>query len=190
MSTRSDRARRRAIKLRNQRIAFVTILVLLLTGGGYLAYSSFFAPDAQATPAAAGVTPPAGAASSAPAASSGMPDLSSLTTAGGGLDYRDEVVGTGEEAVPGKTATVHYTGWLRSNGQKFDSSLDRGQPFDFQLGAGQVIQGWEKGVAGMKVGGKRILVIPPELGYGASGAGGVIPPNAVLVFEIELLGVK
>jgi len=176
MSTRSDRARRRAVKLRNQRIAFVTILVLLLAGGGYLAYAGFLSPAAQSTPEAG----PAG----------GMPDLSNLTTAGGGLDYRDEVVGAGEEAVPGKTVSVHYTGWLRSNGQKFDSSVDRGQPFEFQLGAGQVIQGWEKGVAGMRVGGKRILVIPPELGYGASGAGGVIPPNAALVFQVELLGVK
>ena len=104
------------------------------------------------------------------------------------LKIEDEKVGDGVEAVGGKTVAVHYTGWL-TNGTKFDSSVDRGQPFEFRLGAGQVIQGWDKGVAGMKVGGKRKLTIPPEMGYGARGAGGVIPPNATLVFDVELLGV-
>ena len=106
-----------------------------------------------------------------------------------GLQIEDQVVGTGAEAVKGKTVSVHYTGWL-TNGTKFDSSKDRNRPFDFGLGKGQVIQGWDDGVAGMKVGGKRKLTIPPELGYGKAGAGGVIPPNATLVFEVELLGVK
>ncbi|MEW5994606.1 MAG: FKBP-type peptidyl-prolyl cis-trans isomerase [Candidatus Zixiibacteriota bacterium] len=104
----------------------------------------------------------------------------------------DHVTGSGEEAVAGMTVEVHYTGFLWENGQrgaKFDSSHDRGVPFRFTLGAGQVIQGWDEGVAGMKVGGKRELVIPPELGYGARGAGGVIPPNATLDFEVELLSV-
>ncbi len=105
------------------------------------------------------------------------------------LKTEDLKVGTGAEAAAGKTVTVHYTGWL-TNGTKFDSSLDRGQPFKFRLGAGQVIRGWDQGVAGMKVGGKRKLTIPPELGYGARGAGGVIPPNATLVFEVELLDVQ
>ena len=106
-----------------------------------------------------------------------------------GLKYTDDVVGTGTEALAGKTVSVHYTGWL-TDGTKFDSSKDRGQPFSFPLGAGRVIKGWDEGVAGMKVGGKRTLVIPPELGYGARGAPGAIPPNATLKFEVELLDVK
>src|SRR5436853_7531504 len=105
------------------------------------------------------------------------------------LQIEDQVVGTGTEAVKGRTVSVHYTGWL-TNGKKFDSSVDRGQPFEFSLGAGQVIKGWDEGVAGMKVGGKRQLRIPPELGYGNRGAGGVIPPGATLVFDVELLEVK
>ena len=106
-----------------------------------------------------------------------------------GLQYWDIKVGTGPTAEKGQTVKVHYTGWL-TNGQKFDSSVDRGQPFVFHLGAGQVIKGWDEGVAGMKVGGKRQLRIPPDLGYGARGAGGVIPPNATLIFDVELLGVQ
>jgi FKBP-type peptidyl-prolyl cis-trans isomerase len=105
------------------------------------------------------------------------------------LKIEDLQVGTGDEAQKGKTVSVHYTGWLE-NGTKFDSSHDRRQPFSFPLGAGHVIRGWDEGVAGMKVGGKRKLTIPPDLGYGARGAGGVIPPNATLIFEVELLGVK
>jgi FKBP-type peptidyl-prolyl cis-trans isomerase FkpA len=106
-----------------------------------------------------------------------------------GLKYTDDQVGTGAVATPGKTAVVHYTGWLL-DGTKFDSSRDRNQPFSFPLGAGQVIKGWDEGVAGMKVGGKRTLIVPPALGYGARGAGGVIPPNATLKFEVELLDVR
>jgi FKBP-type peptidyl-prolyl cis-trans isomerase FkpA len=106
-----------------------------------------------------------------------------------GLKYTDDKVGTGAEAQAGKTVTVHYTGWLL-DGTKFDSSRDRNQPFLFPLGGGQVIKGWDEGVAGMKIGGKRTLIIPPELGYGARGAGGVIPPNSTLKFEVELLDVK
>jgi FKBP-type peptidyl-prolyl cis-trans isomerase FkpA len=105
------------------------------------------------------------------------------------LEKTDEVVGTGAEATVGKTVSVNYVGTL-TNGTKFDSSYDRNQPFEFKLGSGQVIQGWDEGVAGMKVGGKRKLVIPPDLGYGAQGAGSTIPPNSTLVFEIELLDVK
>jgi FKBP-type peptidyl-prolyl cis-trans isomerase FkpA len=105
------------------------------------------------------------------------------------LQIEELHVGDGTEAKAGQLVTVHYTGWL-TNGTKFDSSLDRRQPFSFPLGAGQVIQGWDQGVAGMRVGGKRKLTIPPHLGYGERGAGGVIPPAATLVFEVELLGVK
>lgn len=103
-----------------------------------------------------------------------------------GLKYEDLQAGEGDVAEAGCKVSVHYTGWL-TDGSKFDSSLDRNQPFQFNLGAGQVIKGWDEGVAGMQVGGKRKLTIPPQLGYGAAGAGGVIPGNAVLVFEVELL---
>jgi len=106
-----------------------------------------------------------------------------------GLQYWDIKVGTGAEAKQGSHVTVHYTGWLTS-GKKFDSSVDAGKPFEFTIGRGDVIKGWEEGVAGMKVGGKRQLRIPPELGYGASGYPGVIPANATLIFDIQLLGVK
>ncbi|MEW6056300.1 MAG: FKBP-type peptidyl-prolyl cis-trans isomerase [Bdellovibrionota bacterium] len=107
----------------------------------------------------------------------------------GEFKTEDLKVGSGAEATTGKTVRVHYTGWLTNN-TKFDSSVDRGQPFSFILGQGQVIQGWEKGVMGMKAGGKRKLTIPPELGYGEQGAGSVIPPNSTLIFEVELLEVK
>ena len=108
------------------------------------------------------------------------------------LIIEDIAVGSGAEAVAGAHISVHYTGWLYNDGvrgAKFDSSKDRGQPFDFPLGAGHVIKGWDEGFAGMKIGGVRVLTIPPEMGYGARGAGGVIPPNATLQFEVELLGV-
>lgn len=108
-----------------------------------------------------------------------------------GIRYRDEVVGEGESPRPGQWVTVHYTGWLDDQGKpgrKFDSSRDRGDSFQFMIGMGQVISGWDIGVSTMKVGGRRILVLPPEHGYGARGAGGVIPPNATLIFDVELLG--
>jgi FKBP-type peptidyl-prolyl cis-trans isomerase FkpA len=105
------------------------------------------------------------------------------------LIIEDSIIGTGAEAKAGQSVSVHYTGMF-PDGRKFDSSVDRGDPFVFNLGAGQVIQGWDVGVQGMKVGGKRKLTVPPHMGYGARGAGGVIPPNATLVFEVELLGVS
>jgi FKBP-type peptidyl-prolyl cis-trans isomerase FkpA len=114
-----------------------------------------------------------------------------MNTTPSGLQYTDNIVGDGAEAKAGQHVTVHYTGWLYNDGEqgaKFDSSRDRNDPFDFPLGAGMVIKGWDEGVQGMKIGGQRTLIIPPELGYGARGAGGVIPPNATLKFDVELLG--
>ena len=132
----------------------------------------------------------AGALSTAMTASAAPADQ--YATMASGLQYHDEVVGTGPEPQTGQTINVHYTGWLYDHGAKgakFDSSRDRGQPLSFQLGAGRVIKGWDQGVATMHVGGKRTLIIPPELGYGARGAGGVIPPNATLMFDVELLSI-
>lgn len=114
-----------------------------------------------------------------------------MNTTPSGLQYQDTQAGHGATATAGQHVSVHYTGWLYANGvqgAKFDSSVDRHSPFDFSLGAGMVIKGWDEGVQGMQVGGKRTLIIPPELGYGARGAGGVIPPNATLKFDVELLG--
>ena len=114
-------------------------------------------------------------------------------TTSSGLQIIDSKPGTGASPRSGQTVVVHYTGWLYANGakgKKFDSSVDRNEPFEFPVGAGRVIRGWDEGVGSMKVGGKRTLIIPPQLGYGASGAGGVIPPNATLMFDVELLGLK
>jgi peptidylprolyl isomerase len=127
---------------------------------------------------------PAAASTSSPAKVNGQP-----TTTPSGLQYWDNVIGSGATAAPGKMVKVHYTGFL-TTGEKFDSSRDRGEPFSFSLGAGEVIKGWDEGVAGMKVGGQRQLRIPPSLGYGAAGAGGAIPPNATLIFDVELLEVS
>jgi peptidylprolyl isomerase len=115
------------------------------------------------------------------------------TTTPSGLQYTDAKEGTGASPKTGQTCVMHYTGWLYKDGAKgakFDSSVDRGQPFEFTIGVGQVIKGWDEGVSTMKVGGKRTLIIPAALGYGARGAGGVIPPNATLMFDVELLGIK
>lgn len=152
------------------------------------------APINRKTPAGARLAPVLAAvllvwAHAMPATEEGSPMPDTLT-------IEELAVGEGEEAVNGKTAVVHYTGWLYDpdaadkKGSKFDSSRDRGAPFKFPVGAGRVIRGWDQGVAGMRVGGRRLLIIPPHLGYGARGAGGVIPPNAILVFDVELLGVE
>ena len=120
-------------------------------------------------------------------------DAQPVTTTPSGLKIIDTKVGTGASPKPGQTCVMHYTGWLYENGKKgkkFDSSVDRNEPFEFPIGQHQVIAGWDEGVATMKVGGKRTLIIPPELGYGARGAGGVIPPNATLIFDVELLAFK
>ena len=162
MSRRSERARRRAARQRNQRIAIIAFVIIVI---GLVAFFVW-----QGRPKKA--------------------DTSSDTiTTASGLQYEDLKVGDGSTAQEGHTVIVHYTGWLE-DGTKFDSSHDRGVPFDFILGAGGVIQGWDEGVAGMKVGGIRKLIIPPELAYGPSGAGNVIPPNATLIFEVELLEIR
>jgi hypothetical protein len=155
-------------------------VVLILAGCGR---DKPTAPATSTAPSSPASSSPPPARTSGPMAVSGSP-----TTTPTGLQYWDVVVGTGAPAVPGKGVKVHYSGYL-TNGQKFDSSRDRNQPFVFQLGAGQVIRGWDEGVAGMKVGGQRQLKISPELGYGSTGAGGVIPPNATLIFDVELLDV-
>ena len=125
--------------------------------------------------------------------SSALAQTGKAMTTPSGLQITDTKVGTGATPKTGQTCVMHYTGWLYENGQKgkkFDSSLDRGEPFEFPIGTRRVIAGWDEGVASMKVGGKRTLIIPPALGYGARGAGGVIPPNATLMFDVELLAVK
>ncbi|HEU4625980.1 MAG TPA: FKBP-type peptidyl-prolyl cis-trans isomerase [Steroidobacteraceae bacterium] len=159
------------------------------------------APADTGQPAAADAAASADTDASAPDAASGTADASATPSSSGNgapmtLQSTDIKVGTGPAIHAGQTAVVQYTGWLYSEsapehkGEKFDSSRDRNMPFEFPLGAGQVIQGWDQGVDGMQVGGQRRLVIPPDLGYGARGAGGVIPPNATLVFDVELLGIK
>jgi len=132
------------------------------------------------------------AAAWAPGAATGQTAAKPVTTATG-LQIVDTKVGTGASPRQNQTAVVHYTGWLYENGakgKKFDSSVDRNEPFEFPVGAGRVIAGWDQGVATMKVGGKRTLIVPPQLGYGPRGAGGVIPPNATLIFDVELIGLK
>ena len=163
-SLRSARAQRRAARVRNTRIAIIVILVVVVALGAF-----FFIQKRNQNKVVTGG--------------------GNMITTQSGLQYQDLVVGAGAEAVAGKSVTVHYTGTLQ-DGSQFDSSLDRNQPFSFILGAGQVIPGWDEGVAGMKVGGKRKLVIPPGLAYGAQGYPPVIPANATLTFDVELLEVK
>jgi peptidylprolyl isomerase len=150
-------------------------------------------PFASAVAAFAVITALAGASVAITPTAATAQAAGDTTTTPSGLKITDSKVGTGVTPRPGQICVMHYTGWLYeggAKGKKFDSSVDRGQPFEFPIGRRQVIAGWEEGVATMKVGGKRTLIIPPELGYGARGAGGVIPPNATLIFDVELLDVK
>ena len=169
MSYRSPRASRIAAQQRTQRTIALIAAIIILAAVAYVIYVVAYNRSAS---------------------TSNATGAGQWVTTGTGLRYQDVTVGSGAEAKAGDTVSVHYTGWLQSNNQKFDSSLDRNQPFEFQLGAGRVIQGWDQGVAGMKVGGKRKLEIPPDLGYGSAGSPPVIPANATLIFDVELLAIK
>ena len=168
-SLRSDRAKARARKRRNSRIVIVAVLVFILGAVGAFVWNS--------QNSGSGV----------------VGDVRTLSSAavmtGTGLQYEDLVIGSGGAAEAGSLVVVHYTGWLE-DGTVFDSSVEKNRPFEFALGQGAVIKGWDEGVAGMQVGGKRLLVIPADLGYGDRGAGSVIPPGATLIFEVELLEIK
>ncbi len=167
MSNRSERAKRRAAKQRNQRLLIGGIILVVLVVIGYFALTALQNRNSTSSSTGSG----------------------QATTSSSGLQMIDEVVGSGQEAKTGDTVSVNYTGWL-ADGTKFDSSYDRNQAFDFTLGAGDVIKGWDEGVVGMKVGGKRKLVIPPDLAYGAGGYPPVIPANATLTFEVDLVAIK
>jgi FKBP-type peptidyl-prolyl cis-trans isomerase FkpA len=170
-SLRSERAQRRAAKIRNQRIGLIVIGFIIVALIAFVAYRAAIKPNS-------------------PSSATLSTNSSAIATQSeSGLIIEDLKVGDGAQAKAGDTVSVHYTGWL-TDGAKFDSSIDRKKPFEFVLGMGSVIQGWDEGVTGMKEGGKRKLTIPPDLAYGAEGIGGVIPPNATLVFEVELLEIK
>jgi FKBP-type peptidyl-prolyl cis-trans isomerase len=180
-----------------RRLAFPVLIAVLTVGltacGSESTESSSTASSSsstESTTAPSSASASDAAADEAPAGGPTPVADTAFTTSQSGLKIHDFTTGDGAEATDGDRVTVHYTGWLASDSTKFDSSRDRGEPFQFNLGAGEVIQGWDQGVQGMNVGGTRQLVIPPDLGYGARGAGGAIPPNATLIFEVELLEVN
>lgn len=172
---REQRRTQRLAKRNRQRIIIGIIIALIVVVIGYFVYQDYSSKNQSYPIGTLDETPP-------------TPSANAVTTASG-LVYEDLQLGDGTTAQSGNTVSVNYTGWLE-DGTKFDSSLDRGQPFEFTLGAGQVIPGWDEGVTGMLENGTRLLVIPPELGYGASGSGSTIPPNATLIFEVQLIDVK
>ena len=171
-STREKRRAKRAAQKRNQRIAIAVVVIIVLAIAAFLIYNQYSA--GQATTSSDVFSIPE--------------DVETITTSSS-LQYQDLVVGEGQAAEAGDVVVVHYTGWLTDN-TKFDSSLDRGTPFTFPLGAGRVIKGWDEGVAGMQPGGKRLLIIPAELGYGERGSGQLIKPGDTLIFEVELLEIE
>lgn len=175
-SPKTVREKRQAARAAQRRNTYTFIALAVLIVVGVLgAFVYFNRPQPSAPPA-----------SGSAELVTGADPAYDVTTTGTGLQLQDIIVGTGETADTGETVAVHYTGWL-TDGTKFDSSLDRGSPFTFTVGRGGVIRGWDEGVNGMKVGGKRRLIIPPELGYGSEGAGNIIPPDSTLVFDIELV---
>jgi FKBP-type peptidyl-prolyl cis-trans isomerase FkpA len=190
-SLREQRRIAREEKRRRQRMILTIGIIVVVVGIGLIAFQSIRINNQNQANAAATTISLAQTQTAAPTPPQAMlfPGIITDTvTTASGLQYKDLVVGTGQTAQTGNTVSVQYTGWL-TNGTKFDSSIDRNQPFEFVLGAGNVIKGWDEGVAGMKVGGTRVLYVPPDLGYGANGSGS-IPPNATLVFEVILISVK
>ena len=191
-SLREQRRIAREERRRRQRMIITIVIVVVVVGIGLIVFQSIRVYNQNQALAAATSISLAKTQTAAPPTPQPMlfPGIITDTVkTADGLQYKDLVVGTGLSAKTGNTVSVHYTGWL-TNGTKFDSSLDHGQPFDFVLGAGGVIKGWDEGVVGMQAGGTRLLYIPPELGYGATGSGSTIPANATLVFEVVLLSIK
>lgn len=173
---REQRRAQRIARRNRQRTIIGVIILILIVVIGYLVYRDYNKKNQSYAIGTLDQSPPA-------------PSASAVTTASG-LVYEDLRVGDGATAKSGDSVTVNYTGWLQQDGTKFDSSIDRGQTFDFTVGAGSVIPGWDEGVVGMRVNGTRLLVIPPELGYGSTGSGTTIPANATLVFEVQLVAIK